>query len=94
MEHVFVIKMYSMLYISYTLIKCGEDGEKEEHLYTNVSMKWCNNLVNSWRSSCKSKCAYMPYSPATAFLKSSISQGRHHRNFGLNSFLCTLCRTV
>ena len=68
-EHVFVIKMYSMLYISYTLIKCGEDGEKEKHLYTNVSMKWCNNLVNNWRSSCKSKCAYMPYSPAAAFLR-------------------------
>lgn len=46
--------------ISHTLIKSGDDGEKQEHLYTNVSMKWRNNLGSNWISPCKSKRAQCP----------------------------------
>lgn len=37
-------KMCSLLYVNYTSIKFGEDVKKQEHLYTDVSIKWCNNL--------------------------------------------------
>jgi len=58
-EHVVVIRMNSVC-ISHTLIKSGDDGEKQEHLYTNVSMKWRNNLGSNWISPCKSKRAQCP----------------------------------
>lgn len=36
--------MCSLMSVDYTSIKFGEDAEKEEHLYTAVSVKWCNNF--------------------------------------------------
>lgn len=36
--------MCSLMSVNYTSIKFGEDAEKQEHLYTDVSVKWYNNF--------------------------------------------------
>lgn len=62
------IKKCSLLYVNCTSIKFGEDAEKQEHLYTDVSVKWCINFKTIWYN----LGAYALHVHVTAFLNPHV----------------------